>query len=120
MWHSRPLTHKLCSLLVLLFLSTLFLHTFSAVAQIANSSSSNDSDAYNTAPGTAVLVFHVFSEKSGVRLDRQALIKLVRASDQSATWQTTDVSSRSVFANLPVGDYEAEISAVGYFTIRQT
>jgi len=66
------------------------------------------------------LVFHVFSEKSGVRLDRQALIKLVRASDQSATSQTTDVSSRSVFANLPVGDYEAEISAVGYFTIRQT
>jgi len=115
MWHHRTLTHKFVSLQLFLFL-----HAFCALAQIAGSSQSNDSDVYNTAPGTGVLIFSVFSEKSGVRLDRQALIKLVRASDQSATWQTTDLSSRSVFANLAIGNYEAEISAVGYLTIRQT
>jgi len=115
MWHHRNLTRKLCS-----FLLFLFLNAFFATAQVAVSSQSNDSDVYNTAPGTGVLIFYVYSEKSGVRLDRQALIKLTRASDQSATWQTTDLSSRSVFANLPVGDYAAEISAVGYFNIRQT
>ena len=83
----------------------------SAVAQ-------QDFSVFNTAPNTGALAFTVFSERSGVRLDRQALVKVVRSADQTATWQTTDNTSRSVFSNLPLGSYEAEVSAVGYFGAR--
>ena len=44
---------------------------------------------YPTAPGTGVLAFTVFAEKSAAPLDRQALLKLVNLTDQTATWQTT-------------------------------
>ena len=59
---------------------------------------------FNTTPNTGALAFTVFSERSGVRLDRQALVKVVRSADQTATWQTTDNTSRSVFSNLPSGE----------------
>jgi tetratricopeptide (TPR) repeat protein len=67
---------------------------------------------------TGALVFTVFAERSGIRLDRQALVQVVRSADQIATWQTTENTSRSVFSNLTLGSYEAEVSAVGYFGTR--
>ncbi len=54
-----------------------------------------------------------------MRLDRQAVVKLVRLADQYTTWQTTEDTSRSVFSNLNFGSYEVEVSAVGYFSVRQ-
>jgi tetratricopeptide (TPR) repeat protein len=74
------------------------------------------STSYNTAPGTGVLVFTVFAERSSVHLDRQALLKLVNLNSQSATWQTTEDTSQGVFTNVPFGSYEVEISAVGYLS----
>ena len=74
---------------------------------------------YDTAPGTGVLVFSIFSEKSGTSLDREGMVKLVRAYDQLAVWQTTGTSSLSVFTNLALGDYEVEVSAVGYLSTKQ-
>jgi len=64
-------------------------------------------------PNTAVLVINVFSEHKGIRLDRQALLKLVNQSTQAVTWQTTE-DSRSIFSGLPYGNYKVEVSAVGY------
>ena len=70
--------------------------------------------SYRTAPGTGVLLLTVSAEKSGVRMDRQALVKVVRSSDQSATWHTTEDTSRAVFTDLPYGSYLVEVNAVGY------
>jgi tetratricopeptide (TPR) repeat protein len=74
------------------------------------------STAYNTAPGTGVLVLSVFAEDSRTRLDRQALLKLVNLGAQTAIWQTTEDTSKSIFANVPYGSYDVEVSAVGYFS----
>ncbi len=72
--------------------------------------------SYNTAPGTGVLVFTVCGEHSSAHLDRQAILKLVNQADHSATWQTTDDTAHGVFTNIPFGNYDVEISAVGYLS----
>ncbi|MFZ1159966.1 MAG: tetratricopeptide repeat protein [Candidatus Sulfotelmatobacter sp.] len=77
---------------------------------------SDFSTSYNTAPGTGVLVFSVFSEDSRTHLDRQALLKLVNLGAQTAIWQTTEDTSKGIFANVPYGSYDVEVSAVGYFS----
>ncbi|HEY6763266.1 MAG TPA: tetratricopeptide repeat protein [Candidatus Sulfotelmatobacter sp.] len=78
---------------------------------------------YDTAAGTGVVVVNVSAEKSGIYLDRQALIKLMNLANQTATWQTTvntaqgvfaDNVSQGVFANVTYGSYDIEVSAVGY------
>ena len=74
------------------------------------------STAYTTSPGTGVLIFSVFAERSGIRLDRQALLKLVSHVDNSVIWQTTEDTSKGIFTNVPYGIYDLEVSAVGYFS----
>jgi tetratricopeptide (TPR) repeat protein len=63
-----------------------------------------------------VLVFTVFAETTRVHLDRQALLRLVNLSNQTATWQTTEDASQGVFTNIPFGSYAVEASAVGYLS----
>jgi tetratricopeptide (TPR) repeat protein len=84
--------------------------------------------AYRTAPDTGVLIFEVFSERHGVHLDRQALLKLVNRETQSSTWQTTETTSQGVygesaslgaFTNVAYGNYDVEVSAVGYLSAHQ-
>jgi tetratricopeptide (TPR) repeat protein len=75
--------------------------------------------SYSTAPATGVLIFSVFSERTSVKLDRQALLKLVNLSDQSVLWQTTEDTSKGVFTNVPYGRYDVEASAVGYTSTHQ-
>ena len=75
--------------------------------------------SYSTAPGTGVLIFSVFAERTSVKLDRQALLKLVNLSDQSVLWQTTEDTSKGVFTNVPYGSYDVEASAVGYTSTHQ-
>ena len=81
--------------------------------------------SYSTAPNTGVLVFEVFAERHGIHLDRQALLKLVNLQTQMSTWQTTELESQGpygerrgsgVFTNIPYGDYDVEVSAVGYLS----
>jgi tetratricopeptide (TPR) repeat protein len=74
------------------------------------------STSYQTAPGTGVLVFSVYADRSSVHLDRQALLKLVNHATQAATWQTTEDTSQGVFTNIPYGQYDVEVSAVGYLS----
>ena len=72
---------------------------------------------YTTLP---VLVFTVYNERKGTHLDRQALLKLVSPGSQSAVWQTTlEDTSQGVFANLAYGNYNVEVSAVGYLSSRK-
>ncbi len=72
--------------------------------------------SYETAPGTAVLIFNVYSERTGPHLDRQALLKLIDRTNQSVTWRTTEATSQAIFTNVAYGNYEAEVSAVGYLS----
>ncbi len=74
---------------------------------------------YRTDPGTCVLLFKVFGEKSSVPIDRQALLKLVNLRDQKVVWQTTEENSQGAFTNVPFGNYDVEISAVGYLSTHQ-
>ncbi|HTS35685.1 MAG TPA: tetratricopeptide repeat protein [Candidatus Solibacter sp.] len=71
---------------------------------------------YATAPGTAVLEVNVFSERNGVRLDRQAVLRIVDKVSQATIWETADDKTGSVFPNIPWGDYAVEVSAVGYLS----
>jgi tetratricopeptide (TPR) repeat protein len=81
--------------------------------------------AYNTAPGTGVLIFKVSSERDGHAIDRQALLKLVNLSTESPVWRTTENAStgvysenasQAVFTDLPYGKYDVDVSAVGYLS----
>jgi tetratricopeptide (TPR) repeat protein len=81
--------------------------------------------AYSTAPNTGVLIFKVSAERNGVHLDRQALLKLVNLETQAPMWQTTEMESqgpysesaaRGVFTDIPYGNYDVEVSAVGYLS----
>ena len=72
--------------------------------------------SYATAPGTGVVILNVFAERSGGRLDRQALLKLVDRASQNATWATTESNAQAVFTNIAYGNYDVEVSAVGYLS----
>src|SRR5208283_3245047 len=43
----------------------------------------------------------------------------VNLSNQTATWQPTSQNSEGVFTDVPYGDYDAEVSAVGYLSSHQ-
>jgi tetratricopeptide (TPR) repeat protein len=51
-----------------------------------------------------------------VRLDRQSVVKLLDIKRDTTAWQTTDKESKITFCNIDFGDYEIEVSAVGYLT----
>jgi len=81
--------------------------------------------SYTTGPNTGVLIFKIFAAHSGAQLDRQALLKLVNLTTQSASWQTTESGSEGpysesaslgVFTDVPYGNYDVEVSAVGYLS----
>jgi tetratricopeptide (TPR) repeat protein len=83
---------------------------------------------YNTAPNTAVVIFKVFGERKGHLLDRQAVLKLTNPVTQFSTWQTTsrdpagenlETGSEAVFIDVPLGVYDAEITAVGFLSAHQ-
>ena len=75
--------------------------------------------SYLTQPGTGVLVFSVFAERTSTRLDRQALLTLVNLATNSAVWTTTEDNAKGIFANLPYGKYDVEVSAVGYLSVHK-
>ena len=80
---------------------------------------------YNSAPNTAVVFFKVFGERKGHLLDRQAVLKLTNRATQYSTWQTTSrdpagenlqTGAEAVFVDIPLGVYDAEITAVGFLS----
>jgi len=92
------------------------------MGQVAGSYGHPDTDrvVYNTSANTGIIVIKVFAERNGTHLGRQAVVKLVNLETQTATWQTTEVeSSQGVLTNVAWGDYDAEVSAVGYLSAHQ-
>ena len=73
-------------------------------------------NTYRTAPGTCVLVFTLFAERNGTRLDRQAVLKLENVSNHAIAVAVTDDAGKGVFTDVPLGSYELDASAVGYLT----
>jgi tetratricopeptide (TPR) repeat protein len=53
------------------------------------------------------------------RLDRQSVVKLHDKKRDNTLWQTTTTDSETTFYGLDFGDYELEVSAVGYLTAHQ-
>lgn len=103
------------------FLSAL-LFSAAVVAQVSNIEDPRPLKVYTdyrTAPGTGVIVFTVYSERMAAHLDRQALLKLVNPSTHEAVWQTTEAESKGVFTDIPYGNYDVEVSAVGYLSTRK-
>lgn len=72
--------------------------------------------SYATAPGTAAIAVNVFAEHNGSRIDRQVLMKLVDTATQKAFWETTDDHGLGVFTNISYGQYDVEVSAVGFLS----
>jgi len=72
--------------------------------------------AFNAAPGTGAIIFHVHAETASVKMDRQALLRMINPATLLDVWQTTDHSSDGVFTNVAYGTYDVEISAVGFLS----
>jgi len=75
--------------------------------------------SYNTAPGTGVLIFHIFAEKSGSRLGAPSRLDLTNLANHIGVFQTIDGDGEGVFVNLAFGNYEIEVSALGFLSARQ-
>src|SRR6266496_3489043 len=67
---------------------------------------------YETRGATVRVI--VLSEDSRKKLDRQSLVKLNNLTVQLVSWQTTNDQSEIGFGDLPYGQYDVEVSAVGY------
>jgi tetratricopeptide (TPR) repeat protein len=78
----------------------------------------NDADLNNTCDESQRLVVTVVSLDNGkkVHMDRQAVVKVHDLKRDITTWQTTDNDSKMTFCNIDFGDYQIEVSAVGYLT----
>lgn len=74
---------------------------------------------YNTAPGTGVLVFHVFAEKKSARMEGPVRLTLTNLANHIGVFQTTEDDAEGVFADLAFGTYEIEVSALGFVSARQ-
>lgn len=105
--------------LTVFLLSCLLVHP--ALAQVNGSYGHPDTDrvVHSTAPNTGIVTFKVFSERVGTQLSRQALVKLVNLANQTATWQPTGENAEALITDIPYGDYDAEVSAVGYLSSHQ-
>ena len=66
----------------------------------------------------AVLALTVYGDDHKI-LDRQSVIKLENKGTQTTVWQTTTDTSEAYFVDLVVGQYDIEVSAVGYLTVHK-
>ena len=74
---------------------------------------------YQTAPNTAVIVFHLFAEKKPATLDRSARLDLTNVATHRGFFQIAPTHEDAVFTNVPIGKYEISVTAVGYLTTHQ-
>ncbi len=75
--------------------------------------------SYNTAQGTGVLVFHIFAEKVNSRVEGPMRIDLTNLANHFGLFQTIEGETEAVFVNIEFGNYEVEVSALGYLSARQ-
>ncbi len=75
--------------------------------------------SYDTAPGTGVLIFHVFAEKKDSRVEGPLRLDLTNLANHIGVFQTIEGDTAAVFVNIEFGNYEIEVSALGYLPARQ-
>ncbi|HEY1657565.1 MAG TPA: tetratricopeptide repeat protein [Candidatus Sulfotelmatobacter sp.] len=78
----------------------------------------NDVDINVSCVETQRLIVNVVGIDNGkkVKMDRQSVVRVHDLKRDITTWQTTDKESNITFCNIDFGDYEIEVSAVGYLT----
>jgi tetratricopeptide (TPR) repeat protein len=74
--------------------------------------------SYELHSGEELVMISVFAENGKSHLDRQAVLKFTNQSTHDVVWKTTDEQSVAGLG-LPYGNYEVEISAVGYLSERK-
>ena len=74
--------------------------------------------SYSLHSGEQLVLISVFSENGKAHLDRQAVLKFTNQSTHKVVWKTTDDQSKAGLG-LPFGNYEVEVSAVGYLSERK-
>lgn len=75
--------------------------------------------SYATTPGTGVFIFHVFAEKAGARVEGPVRLDLTNLANHIGVFQTIEGDTEGVFINMEFGNYEIEVSALGYLSARQ-
>jgi len=75
--------------------------------------------AYETAPNTAVIVFHVFADEKPVPLDRSARLDLGNLANHLGVFLIVPSHEDAVFPNLVPGKYDVTVTAVGYLSTHQ-
>jgi len=74
---------------------------------------------YATAPGTGVLVFRVFAEKSNTRLYGPVQLVLTNLANGIGLILRVDGDQDGIFPNLAVGNYQIDVIAPGYLDAQQ-
>ena len=88
-------------------------------ADLGNAARVETSNLYATGPGTGVLVFHVFAEKTGARLYGSVQLLLTNLANGIGLIQRIDGDQESIFPNLEVGNYKVDVIAPGYLKAEQ-
>jgi tetratricopeptide (TPR) repeat protein len=78
----------------------------------------NDVAINNSCDETRRMIIKVLGVSNDKKspLDRHSVVRLHDLKRDITTWQTTDKQSQITFCNIDFGDYEIEVSAVGYLT----
>lgn len=69
-------------------------------------------------PETPALSLTVY-DQNHAPINRQAVVKVTNRASKDVLWQTTQDKSVASFSALGSGEYDVEVSAVGYLTTRQ-
>jgi tetratricopeptide (TPR) repeat protein len=72
-----------------------------------------------TAPNTAVIIFHVFAEEKPVKLDRSARLDLTNLGNRYGVFLIVPSHEDAVFTDLIPGKYDISVTAVGYLSTHQ-
>ena len=83
-------------------------------ADIGNPHSVTTGTEFATAEGTAVLVFHVFAEKSGTPVRGQVQLLITNLANHIGLAQSLPGDTEAIFPNLQPGRYEIEVGSYGY------
>ena len=86
---------------------------------LGNPANVSISTKYETAPGTGVIVLHVFAEKTGVQLSGHVQLQLTNLANNLGLVQSISGDQEGIFANVDPGNYEIEVGSFGYVSVIQ-
>lgn len=80
---------------------------------------SDQTPVTTTSTGESGIIRLTVRGENEASLDRQSVIRLYSHPKNAATWQTTTEKSEAAFVGLGLGQYDVQVSAVGYVTIEK-